>query len=48
LTVTGSSDFTNAGSQYVSRLLNVQGSGKLYIDWDPNKVAQVRLITIVE
>lgn len=48
LSVTGTGNFTNAGSQYVSRLLNVQGSGKLYIDWDPNKVAQVRLITIVE
>jgi putative Flp pilus-assembly TadE/G-like protein len=48
LTVTGSGGFANFGSQYISYDLNVQGSGQIYIDWEPNKVAQVRLITIVE
>jgi len=48
LTITGSGGFTNAGSQYISYDLNVQGNGKLYIDWEPDRVAQVRLITIVE
>jgi len=48
LTVTGSSGFDNFGSQYISYDLNVQGTGTINIDWEPNKVAQVRLITIVE
>lgn len=48
LNVTGSAGFTNMGSQYVSNTLNVQGTGQVYIDWNPDKVAQVRLITIVE
>lgn len=48
LNVTGSAGFANFGSQYVSKTLNAQGSGTVYIDWDPNKVAQTRLITIVE
>jgi hypothetical protein len=48
LTVTGSGGFANFGSQYVSYDLNVQGTGTIYIDWDPNKVGRVRLITIVE
>jgi hypothetical protein len=48
LNVTGSAGFTNFGSQYISNTLNVQGTGQLYVDWDPNKVAQVRLITLVE
>ena len=48
LSVTGSAGFTNFGSQYISNTLNVQGSGTVYVDWDPNKVAQVRLITLVE
>ena len=48
LNVTGSGSFGNFGSQYVSKDLNVQGNGNLYVDWDPNKVGRVRLITIVE
>jgi hypothetical protein len=48
LTVTGSAGFTNFGSQYISRTLNAQGTGNIYIDWDPNLVGQIRLITIVE
>jgi hypothetical protein len=48
LNVTGSGGFGNFGSQYVSYRLNVQGNGNLYVDWDPNKVGKVRLITIVE
>ena len=48
LTVTGHAGFANFGSQYISNLLNVQGTGTVYVDWDPNKVAQVRLITLVE
>lgn len=48
LTVTGSAGFDNFGSQYISYDLNVQGTGTINIDWEPNKVAQVRLITIVE
>jgi hypothetical protein len=48
LTVTGSAGFDNFGSQYISYDLNVQGTGTVNIDWEPNKVAQVRLITIVE
>jgi hypothetical protein len=48
LTVTGSAGFDNFGSQYISYDLNVQGTGSINIEWDPNKVAQVRLITIVE
>src|SRR5262245_58894394 len=48
LNVTGSGDFGNFGSQYVSNTLNVQGNGALHVDWDPNKVGRVRLITIVE
>jgi hypothetical protein len=48
LTVTGSAGFENFGSQYISYDLNVQGTGQIYINWDPNLVAQVRLITIVE
>ena len=48
LNITGSSGFGNFGSQYISNTLNVQGTGQLYVDWDPNKVAQVRLITLVE
>ena len=48
LTVTGSAGFANFGSQYISYDLNVQGSGTINIDWEPNQVAQVRLITIVE
>jgi len=48
LNVTGSGGFANFGSQYISYDLNVQGNGQVYVDWDPNKVGQVRLITIVE
>ena len=48
LNVTGSAGFANFGSQYVSRTLNVQGTGEVYVDWDPNKVGRTRLITIVE
>lgn len=48
LNVVGSGGFSNFGSQYISNTLNVQGNGGVYIDWDPNKVGQVRLITIVE
>jgi len=48
LSVTGSAGFVNMGSQYVSRTLNAQGSGTIYVDWDPDKVAQTRLITIVD
>jgi hypothetical protein len=48
LNVTGSAGYTNFGSQYVSRTLNVQGTGDLYVDWSADKTAQVRLITIVE
>jgi hypothetical protein len=48
LSVTGSGGFDNFGSQYISYDLNVQGTGSINIDWEPNKVAQVRLITIVE
>jgi hypothetical protein len=48
LTVTGSAGFDNFGSQYISYDLNVQGTGTINIDWEPNNVAQVRLITIVE
>jgi hypothetical protein len=48
LSVTGSGGFDNFGSQYISYDLNVQGTGTINIDWEPNKVAQVRLITIVE
>jgi hypothetical protein len=46
--VTGQGGFANFGSQYISNTLNVQGTGTVYVDWDPNKVAQVRLITLVE
>lgn len=48
LNVTGSAGFANFGSQYVSKDLNAQGTGSIYIDWDPDKVAQTRLIAIVE
>jgi hypothetical protein len=48
LTVTGSAGFANFGSQYISYDLNVQGTGTINIDWEPNNVALVRLITIVE
>ena len=48
LTVTGHGGFGNFGSQYISNTLNVQGTGSIHVDWDPNKVAQVRLITLVE
>ena len=48
LNVTGSAGFVNVGSQYISNRLNIQGTGNMYVDWDPNKVAQVRLITLVE
>jgi hypothetical protein len=48
LNVTGQGGFANFGSQYISNTLNVQGTGTVYVDWDPNKVAQVRLITLVE
>ena len=48
LSVTGSAGFANFGSQYISRAMNAQGTGTIYVDWDPNKVAMTRLITIVE
>ncbi|HVK13792.1 MAG TPA: hypothetical protein VM597_33930, partial [Gemmataceae bacterium] len=48
LSVSGSAGFVNIGSQYVSRMLNAQGSGTIYVDWDPDKVAMTRLITVVE
>jgi hypothetical protein len=48
LTVSGSGAFTNGGSQYISYDLNIQGTGSVNIDWEPDKVARVRLITIVE
>jgi len=48
LTVTGSGGVANFGSQYISYDLNVQGSGTVYVDWEPNIVARVRLITLVE
>jgi hypothetical protein len=48
LNVTGSAGFSNFGSQYISNTLNAQGTGTIYIDWDPNKVGRTRLITIVE
>ena len=48
LSVTGSAGFDNFGSQYISYDLNVQGTGSITIDWEPDSVARVRLITIVE
>jgi hypothetical protein len=48
LTVSGNGAFTNGGSQYISYDLNIQGNGSVNIDWEPDKVARVRLITIVE
>jgi hypothetical protein len=48
LSVTGSAGFSNFGSQYISKDLNVGGTGSIYVDWAPDKVAQTRLITIVE
>src|SRR5262245_15584173 len=48
LNVTGSGGFVNIGSQYVSRALNAQGTATIHVDWDPDKVAKVRFITIVE
>ena len=46
--VTGNSEFANFGSHYISKSMNAQGTGTVYVDWDPNKVAQVRLTTLVE
>jgi hypothetical protein len=48
LSVTGSAGFDNVGSQYISKDLNVQGTGTIYIDWDPKKAAQTRIIGLVE
>jgi|SRR5947209_1010967 len=48
LSVTGSAGFDNFGSQYISKDLNVQGTGSIYINWDPKKAAQTRLIALVE
>lgn len=48
LNVTGSAGFANFGSQYVTKDLNVQGTGTIHIDWQPDKVGQKRLIAIVE
>jgi len=46
--LTGTGGFVNIGSQYVCRMLNCQGGATIHIDWNPDKVAKVRFITIVE
>jgi hypothetical protein len=48
INLTGTGGFVNIGSQYVSRMLNCQGGATIHIDWNPDKVAKVRFITIVE
>ena len=48
--ITGS-DSTGAdviGSQYISRTLQVGGSGKFSVNWDPKLTAPIRQLTIVE
>jgi len=48
LKLSGSGGFINMGSQYVSREIDAQGTSTIHVDWDPDKVARVRFITIVE
>jgi hypothetical protein len=48
INLTGTGGFVNMGSQYVCRMLNCQGGATIHIDWNPDKVAKVRFITIVE
>jgi Flp pilus assembly protein TadG len=47
LTVTGNGA-GQIGSQYVSRLLDINGGGGLGIDYDPNQVAPRRVLGLVE
>jgi hypothetical protein len=36
------------GSQYISRLLDINGGGGLHIDYDPSQVVPRRLINLVQ
>jgi hypothetical protein len=36
------------GSQYISRLLDINGGGGLLIDYDPNSVVPRRILGLVE
>lgn len=47
MNVTGNGD-ANIGSQYVSRLLDLNGSGNMKIDYNPDNVIPRRVLSLVE
>jgi Flp pilus assembly protein TadG len=48
LNVTGNGGQDVLGSQYISYDMKVNGNGKFEVDWDPDLVARVRIIRLVE
>jgi hypothetical protein len=48
LGVTGNGASNVLGSQYISNLLTVNGGGTFNVNWDPNTVARMRIIGLVE
>jgi hypothetical protein len=48
LNVTGNGAQDVLGSQYISYDMKVNGNGSFKVDWDPNLVARVRILRLVE
>jgi hypothetical protein len=48
LKVTGNGAQDVLGSQYISYDMKVNGNGSFKVDWDPNLVARVRILRLVE
>jgi hypothetical protein len=48
LNVTGNGSNSTIGSQYISRLLTVNGGGSFNVNWNPPATARIRIITLAE
>jgi hypothetical protein len=47
MNVTGNGD-AHIGSQYISRFLDLNGTGNMMIDYNPDQVIPVRVLNLVE